>query len=127
MTALAAVQPLYVYTVEEVVRVVDGDSGWLRLDVGFRQTMLVNYRALGIDCPEKTRGSAFEKAEAKHAEIVAREWLTARHLQVRTEKDPDNFGRWLADIWDIDSGEHLATHLKSLGLASEWPKRWREV
>jgi len=128
----------YVYRVTEVVKITDGDTYWLRLDVGFRQTMLVNVRLLGYDCPERNRGSEREKDAARRATKVAELFFgyaldpeSGVTCWVRTEPDPDDFGRWLGDVWDESDGdpwpeEHLGAALRREGLASVWPTRWRE-
>lgn len=124
-------QRQYIYKISQVVKVTDGDTYWLRVDVGFRQEILINGRLLGYDCPEKTRGSDFEKVKAAEAHELAHGFLSMLlPLWVRTVKDPDNFGRWLVDIW-ADSGRpeeevHLGPYLRLKGLASEWPTRWRD-
>lgn len=124
----------YVYRVAEVVKVTDGDTYWLRLDVGFRALLLIDCRLLGWDAPEMNRGSAFEKQRARVAQQVATDWLTAaivKGLWIRTEKDPDDFGRWLGDLWtenaDGSVADHLGLALASQSLASAWPTRWHEV
>jgi endonuclease YncB( thermonuclease family) len=124
----------YVYRVTEVVKVTDGDTYWLRLDVGFRQEILIDCRLDGWDAPEMTKGSDYEKQQAKIARQVASDWLTAAlkvGLWIRTEKDPDDFGRWLGDLWTETSdglvADHLGMALASQKLASAWPTRWHEV
>lgn len=121
--------PQYVYRIAEVVKVTDGDTYWLRVDVGFRANVLINVRLLGYDCPEANRGSAFEKSEAIEARLEAGYFFnTARPLWIRTEKDPDSFGRWLGDIWqeDGDADVHLGEVLREAEYASVWPTRWRD-
>src|SRR5436190_1040162 len=100
----------YVYRVTEVVKVTDGDTYWLRLDVGFRQSILIDCRLDGWDAPEMTRGTTYEKQQAVIAKQVATDWLISaiavtagKGLWIRTEKDPDDFGRWLGDLW-VESG-----------------------
>jgi len=121
----------YVYKITQVVKIVDGDTYWLRCDVGFRQEILINVRLSGYDCPESNRGSDYEKAKALEAHTAAYTFLSMLlPLYIRTEKDPDNFGRWLGDIWAggvVDSEVvHLGQGLRLKGLASVWPTRWRE-
>jgi endonuclease YncB( thermonuclease family) len=127
----------YVAPVVEVLRVVDGDTCWLRIDPGYRALLLINVRLLGFDCPERHKGSDHEKAEALRATSVATEFLApvvpdlASTLWVRTEKDPDDFGRWLGDVWrESDTVDwptrHLGDVLRSQGLASVWPTRWHD-
>jgi endonuclease YncB( thermonuclease family) len=120
----------YVYRVTDIVKVTDGDTAWLRLDPGFRQSILVNVRLLGYDTPERNRGSVYEKQQAQAARAFTVGFLaTERTLWIRTEKDPDDFGRWLGDIWYEDStGEHhLGPALEQIQLATPWPTRWRTV
>jgi endonuclease YncB( thermonuclease family) len=126
----------YVYRVSEIVKVTDADTLWARVDVGFRETILVNIRLLGYDAPERNKGSAFEKAQARVATAAAIDFLKLMgapgcSLWVRTEKDPDDFGRWLGDVWLESDGDqwperHLGAELHSHGLASVWPTRWRD-
>jgi endonuclease YncB( thermonuclease family) len=117
----------YVYRVAEIVKVTDGDTYWLRLDVGFRQEILIDCRLDGWDAPKMTKGSDYEKQQAKIARQVACDWLTAAlkvGLWIRTEKDPDSFGRWLGELWTETSGtvtDHLGMALASQKLASAWP------
>jgi endonuclease YncB( thermonuclease family) len=122
----------YVYRIASVLRVVDGDSFWAYCDVGFYETKLINVRLMGVDCPEKRQGSAFERRTAFNAQQFTALWLTPREgvsLWVRTEKDPDNFGRWLGDVWgeNGESAQNLGSALIIAHLATEYPTRWHEV
>lgn len=127
----------YLYKIREIYKINDGDSFWAYLDVGFRQTNLTEIRLDGYDCPERRKGSAFEKSEGLRALSLTTEFLeppVARpgaSLWVRTDPDPDSFGRWLGDIWLESDGDqwperHLGAELRSHGLASLWPTRWRD-
>lgn len=124
----------YVYKARAIEKVTDGDTFWLHLDVGFRQMQLTHIRLYGYDTPERRGGSDFEKAEAQRATEVTAKWLidalTARDLWVKTMPDPDNFGRWLADLWTTTDDEvgqlHLGEHLRAHRLAVVWPSRWHE-
>jgi endonuclease YncB( thermonuclease family) len=120
----------HIYRIVAVVRVVDGDSGWVQCDAGFRQTTLVNYRLFGYDTPERHRGSTREKNLAVVAAVFADAFLKSTDtLWMRTEPDPDNFGRWLSEIWREDEAgdkTYLGAELHEAGLASVWPSRWHE-
>lgn len=125
----------YIYRVAAVVKVTDGDTYWMSLNIGFRNTLLVNVRLNGYDCPESNKGSEFERAQARVARIRAVSFLVAvvpgSSLWVWTEPDPDSFGRWLGDVWlesDTDQwpARHLGAELRAAGLASVWPTRWRD-
>jgi hypothetical protein len=104
---------------------------------------LINVRLAGYDCPEANRGSDNERAKAKEARYCADSFfrgLRDGHLMhtdfgpvgtfwIQTQKDPDNFGRWLGDIWleMVDTADiHLGKWLHNQQLASEWPTRWRD-
>jgi endonuclease YncB( thermonuclease family) len=82
----------------------DGDTVYLALDVGFHFGRLVSrkgsFRLLHIDAPELNRTAT------KALAIVSRDALDSmirdRPLIVRTLPDPDDFGRWLVDIYQAD-------------------------
>jgi endonuclease YncB( thermonuclease family) len=118
---------VYRYRVQAVQRVVDGDTYWLCLDLGLRMAATVPVRLLGFDCPESRGPGKGERAAAASAVTAARAWLEARagRLSARTEKDPDSFGRWLAEVVD-DDGARLGDFLAEQELAARWPTRWRE-
>lgn len=123
----------YVYKAKDILKVTDGDTFWLYLNVGFYETHLTNIRLLDYDCPELNRGSAFEKERASVAKAITTEFLAngvlSGSLYVRTEKDPDSFGRWLGEVWieTATSYRLLGKALEELNLATVWPTRWREV
>lgn len=121
----------YVFRVVEVAQVVDGDTYSLRVDVGFHLSAVIRCRLLGWDCPELHGPTAHEREEARAAATTAASWLdqAAGTLWVRTEKNADDFGRWLGEVWaDGPVGPiHLGEALAKLQLATPWPTRWREV
>lgn len=127
----------WVSEVVGVEKVTDGDTFWLRLDVGFRQQQLTEVRLLGFDTPELYRPkSDLERDKAREAKGTVETWfddllpLDSVSVWVRTEKDPDSFGRWLGEVFALNAeGEqvsHLGEFLVSLDLASRWPTRWRD-
>lgn len=85
--------PLYTYKAT-VMRWVDGDTVWLRVDLGFRLWMEEDFRLFGIDTPEHnkpggTEATTFSKAMAPEGTQVI----------LKSYKDPDKYGRWLADVF----------------------------
>lgn len=125
----------YVSRVGGVWKITDGDTYWLVLRLPFRHAATECIRLVGYDCPERTKGSAWEKTRAKDATTLASVFITETltspgcRLWVRTEPDPDDFGRWLGDLWreyPDGSRRHLGAELRSAGLASIWPTRWRD-
>lgn len=125
----------YDYRVADVVKVTDGDTYWLQLDVGFRALVLVDVRLYGYDCPEMNSGTPYEREMAKAARDTAAGFLDAGiladDLRVTTEHDPDNFGRWLGTVYRPGTDDRppaiLGEILEQNQLATVWPTRWRQV
>jgi len=86
------------------LKVVDGDTVDLCVDIGFHVSFTGRFRVLGIDTAEMNSKDVTERAVALLAKDKVTELLkpspttTGWPLMVRTKKDPDSFGRWLADI-----------------------------
>lgn len=84
----------YKYDHVDLVRVLDGDTVELNIDLGNRIRWQAKFRLLGIDTPEihgdtKRAGDA---ASARLSELLANGILLAE-----THK-PDKFGRWLVKL-----------------------------
>lgn len=116
----------YVYNAT-IVRVVDGDTVRLKLwrpfraewDFGFYikevidtvRSIEMNCRLLGINAPE-TRGAPKEEvALGKQSTDELSAIINSGRLIAQTSK-PDKYGRWLADIWVVDT-EGRAIHVNS--------------
>ena len=113
----------YVYRAT-LLRVVDGDTYDLDVDVGFNLSYSARFRLYGFDTPELRSGGDFEKERAGEAKRFATCWFKARNpIYIRTYK-ADSFGRWLAQVF----GEHdnLGDMLVDKELATVWPMRWRD-
>lgn len=83
-----------------LIRVVDGDTVWLDVDLGFRTHVRIDVRLLGINTPEVV-GASRAAGLAARAELVRLCGL--RQLRVETLKadSADKYGRWLATIYAI--------------------------
>lgn len=82
----------YEYRIVEVIRVVDGDTVDLRLDLGFHLTTALRFRLLDVDTPERGQDGWTDATDYTKA------WLKGfGDLWAVTEK-ADSFGRWLARI-----------------------------
>lgn len=80
-----------------VVRVIDGDTVDLQIDVGFKMTAIQRCRLLRINAPEM-KGETREAGERSKSYLQSLLTLRQRDtLLVRTEKD-DAFGRYLAEL-----------------------------
>ena len=91
-------KPVYCYRVAKVLKVVDGDTADVLLDVGFSTYMRKRLRFMGIDTWE-TRGEERERgliAKARLIEILE----AADAIFVQTEMDAKGkYGRVLAWLW----------------------------
>lgn len=108
------------YRVTECIRTVDGDTFDLTLhksmDFGFRlvedKHWSMRFRLLGIDTPEPNQAGGAAATE------FANTWIKGAiyddMLRGQTFKT-DNFGRWLIDLYRLDSGEHLSDALRVAG------------
>lgn len=101
-----------------LVRVVDGDTMELVVDLGFHITHTIMVRLLDIDTPE-TRG--VQKTQGRAATQSAIDWFEMNddQLYVQTKKT-GKYGRWLARIFrsirsddqkDEDKIDYLHDHL----------------
>ena len=83
------------YTYEHVtlLRVIDGDTIQVAIDVGFRFQTVQILRLLDLDTPERGQ-PGFLEAKAK-LQAVLQPWLG--QLVVTTVKQ-DSFGRWLSHL-----------------------------
>ncbi len=100
-----------------VVRVVDGDTIVVNVDLGFgiwRNNQKV--RLLGIDCPEVVGKTKAAGLAAKDATIA---WLAGldRVLIQTFVVDTDSFGRTLAKVWRPGSADDLSGYLLAQGHA----------
>ena len=92
---------LYYYEAE-LIRCVDGDSAWMRLDKGFRSYSDVNVRLARIDCPE-TRGAEAEKGKA--AKEFAQQLYDRSSNMIIKSVELDSFGRAIAEVCLEINGE----------------------
>lgn len=102
---------MYEYKVKEVIKVVDGDTVDIVIDLGFSLTKKERVRLSGIDTPE----SRTKDLEEKELGLQAKEFLERRlddavgyNLRVKTEKD-GKYGRMLGEfhIGDINLNKEM--------------------
>jgi len=92
---------MYEYRIKEIVKIVDGDTIDIIIDLGFSLTKKERVRLAGIDTPE----TRTKNLEEKKLGIDAKEFVTRRlsdgepsGLRVKTEKD-GKYGRMLGWIF----------------------------
>jgi len=99
----------------EVLRVIDGDTIDVRLDLGFEIKKKVRLRLTKVDCPERKDKVGWQKAK----DFVTNA-LSSGKVKIVTYK-AGGFGRYLADIW---VGKiHLNKELLEKGYAKLYVKR----
>jgi endonuclease YncB( thermonuclease family) len=113
------------YTYEaRIVRVIDGDTVYADLDLGFRQTSRLPLRIRDLDTPEIYRPKSEEEKIAGMAardaakrllmDIPEAEITIIPTVLITTHPDPGIYGRWSADI-TLPDGQDFATVMKELG------------
>lgn len=89
---------MYIYRAE-LIRVIDGDTVDLAVDLGFRVVMRDRFRLYGINAWE-TKGEERDKGLLAKARL---EELITGPLTVHTIKDTrGKYGRWLAILYSGD-------------------------
>ena len=111
---------MYEYAIKEIVRVVDGDTVDIVIDLGFNLSKKERVRLAGIDTPESRTRDLEEKAMG----LEAKDFLTRRlndgmasGLRVKTEKD-GKYGRMLG--WIYISETNINKEMVQRGYAWEY-------
>lgn len=111
-------EPVYRYRAI-CVRVKDGDTYVLQIDVGFYMTVTLPVRLHGWNTPE------LDTIPGKDAKQAAERLLFAPHmgeikpvpLVIESYKGQRTFERWVCDVW-LPDGRSLGEALNQLGHAS---------
>jgi micrococcal nuclease len=90
---------MYEYAAK-LIRVVDGDTIVLSLDLGLSVHRIETCRIAGVDTPELNSSDPAVRARAQSAKSFVEEQLAGCLLKVRTEKPypMDKYGRYLAAV-----------------------------
>lgn len=101
-----------------VQRVVDGDTLYALIDVGFSTYVYHSIRVYGIDSPELYTSDPIEKEKGR----AARAYLESicpptTKCTLRTDKDRTTFGRYIASILLAD-GRDVASEMVASGHAA---------
>lgn len=102
-----------------LIRIVDGDTVWLRVDLGFRTWVESAFRLFGIDAPE-VHGVTKEAGMA--ASEFLRAQLTEKPLRIMS-KGLDKYGRWLALIYADGNPKSVNSLLIEAGHAVTFMER----
>ena len=110
---------LYIFKAK-VLRVIDGDTLEMRIDLGFHTHTVRKVRLLGVDTPERGK-PGYNEAKAFTTGTVL-----GKDVYVQTYQ-ADAFGRYLADVWyqEGDNEFRLSHELTVRGLVKE-DSKWNE-
>jgi len=99
-------------------RVVDGDTIYFIVDLGFSIRLKVNVRLAGIDTPEARTLNLIEKKHGIQATEFVKTALDQKVIMIRTYKT-GKYGRYIADVYyrSVDEEEwfSLVEQLKMNG------------
>lgn len=111
------IQEDYIYNAK-VLRVIDGDTIDVSIDLGFRAWRTERLRLLGVDTPELNAKDPVIREHAVKARDFVQWKVDQKDIVIRTHKS-DSFGRWLAEIFYMDSDKqiNLCEQLLAEGLA----------
>jgi len=102
----------------EIVKIVDGDTLVVNIDLGFKTTVKKErIRLIGVDTPELRSKSLHEKEHAQEAKQFVEKMLPVGSTVIlRTEKDKKGrYGRYLARVWVEGENRDLSVILKEYG------------
>lgn len=108
---------MYQYKIKEILKVVDGDTVDITIDLGFDVTVKQRVRLDGIDAPEHISSNPEEKKLASESKEYLENWLkNQKDLIISTTKD-DKYGRILAKISTSDNKICINEEMIRLGYA----------
>jgi micrococcal nuclease len=93
---------MYEYTVKEIIKIVDGDTVDIVLDLGFDVYRRERVRLNRIDTPESNSKNEVEKKLAIEAKDFVSTWMiNQKQIRIKTLKD-DKYGRLLGEFYGND-------------------------
>jgi micrococcal nuclease len=114
---------MYEYRVKQVLKIVDGDTIDVDIDLGFNISYTQRVRLAGIDTPEsRTKDLAEKKLGLESKKYLAELLKVANQIVIRTEK-PDStekYGRILGWIFLDGSNESVNASLVASGYAWDY-------
>jgi len=90
---------IYIYKAE-LVRVVDGDTVDLIIDLGFDTSLKERFRLYGIDAPEMNTKEGKDSKKWLEDALMPLEAIYVQTLQLETKAKRDKYGRFLAVLYD---------------------------
>ena len=105
----------FIYRNVTVIRIIDGDTVECMVDLGFRTRYQDNFRLTGIDTPERGKPGFYEASEYMESLLKKENFK----IELETMKG-DKYGRWLAEIRSLTTGESLNKRMITEGHAVEY-------
>jgi endonuclease YncB( thermonuclease family) len=102
--------PAYRYRARPL-RVIDGDTYEMAIDLGLKVWTHVPIRLFGWSCPELNEPNGLAAKAAAEQYL-----LSAMAIIIETEKDKQTFARWLGHVYC--DGENIGAKLEAVGFAS---------
>jgi micrococcal nuclease len=105
---------MYTYNAR-VLKVIDGDTVDLEIDLGFHVKITKRARLSGIDAYEKSSKSVTERELAAKATAFLIHRIENRTVKIQTKIDKeDKYGRILVEIYanDVDFKNNISINLK---------------
>jgi micrococcal nuclease len=107
---------MYQYKLNSVLKVVDGDTVDVSIDLGFSVTTIQRIRLAGVDTPETNTKDELERTIANEAKQFVVDWVSKQNqMIIKTTKD-DKYGRMLGEIFG-DDGQTINQLLLEKGYA----------
>ena len=100
-----------------VVRVIDGDTVKINIDLGFKIWWEVNARLYGINTPEITSSDSVTRQKALDAKSYVESVLKPGDTVIVKSKTLDKYGRPLCEIFYSKNEIHLNSELIDKGHA----------
>ena len=101
---------IYIYKAE-LIRVVDGDTVDLVIDLGFDTLRKERFRLYGVDAPEMRTAEGKEAKAWLEDALQPLESIYVQTIQLSTKAKRDKYGRFLAvlysDLGDIDANRPI--------------------
>lgn len=113
---------LYWYKAK-VVKIIDGDTLDLDIDLGFDIWHAIRVRLYGLNTPETRSKDVLEKQAGNLAKDYVKNWLDINgyDIKIQTFKDKtEKYGRILAEVWNDSSQICLNMELIKENLAKPY-------
>jgi micrococcal nuclease len=110
---------IYIYKAE-LIRVVDGDTVDLMIDLGFDTFRRERFRLYGVDAPEMDTTAGKEAKAWLRETLQTLEAIYVQTIQLSTKAKRDKYGRFLAvlydDLGDIDANRLMRTPVSPMSI-----------